>query len=89
VEASLGDDWKQRLVEAPLGGTVGLDPSAAVVPGDERGPGHPLEDAIASGQGVGAIASIETAADIVRSLVRGAEEALLRAAALVAEPAEV
>lgn len=89
VEASLGDDWKQRLVEAPLDGTVRFDASAAVVPGDERGPGQPRDDAIASGQGVGAIGSVETAADIVRSIVRGAEEALLRAAALVAEPAAV
>jgi hypothetical protein len=89
VEASLGDDWKQRLVEAPLDGTVRFDASAAVVPGDERGPGQALDDAIASGQGVGAIGSVETAADIVRSIVRGAEEALLRAAALVAEPAAV
>jgi len=88
-EASLGDDWKQRLVEVPPGGTVLFDASAAVVPGDEHGPGQPLDDALASGQGVGAIASVETAADIIRSIVRGAEEALLRAAALVAEPAAV
>jgi NAD(P)H-dependent flavin oxidoreductase YrpB (nitropropane dioxygenase family) len=57
------------------------------VPGDERGPGQPLDDAIASGQGVGAITSVETAADIVSTIVRGAEEVLLRAAALVAERA--
>ena len=88
-EASLGDDWKQRLVEAPLDGTVAFDATAAVVPGDERGPGQPLDDAIASGQGVGAIASIESAADIILDLVRGAEVVLLGAAALVAEPAAV
>ncbi len=85
-EASLGDDWKQRLVEAPLDGTIRFDASA-VASDDERGQGQPLDDAIASGQGVGAIGSVETAADIVLSLVRGAEEALLRAAALIAERA--
>jgi NAD(P)H-dependent flavin oxidoreductase YrpB (nitropropane dioxygenase family) len=88
-EASLGDDWKQRLVEAPLDGTVTFDAAAALMPGDERGPGQPLDDAIASGQGVGAIASIESAADIILDLVRGAEVVLLGAAALVAEPAAV
>jgi nitronate monooxygenase/enoyl-[acyl-carrier protein] reductase II len=85
VEASLGEDWKQRLVEAPPDGTVRLDASAAFVPGDEQSPVQPLDDTFASGQGVGAIASIESAADIVLGLVRGAEQALARASTLVVE----
>ena len=42
VEASLGEDWKRRLVETPVDGTVRFDASAAVVPGDELSPGQPL-----------------------------------------------
>lgn len=85
VEASLGEDWKQRLVEAPVDGTVRFEASTAVVPGDQRGPGQPPDDAYASGQGVGAIASVETAADIVLGLVQVAEQALARASTLVVE----
>ena len=39
VEASLGDDWKQRLVEAPLDGTVHFDASAARRAGRRTWPG--------------------------------------------------
>lgn len=85
AEASLGEDWKQRLVNAPLDGTVRFDASATGVAGDERGPGQPLDEAFASGQGVGAIASVETAADIVLGLVQVAEQALARASTLVIE----
>ncbi len=97
VEASIGDDWKQRLVDASPDGWVSLDTSAVAAPGAGRAgqaPGSALDgwsaEALpAAGQGAGAIGSIEAAADIVRGLVRGAEEALLRASSLLGEPAAV
>ena len=93
VEASIGDDWKQRLVDASPDGWVSLDTSAVAAPARVgragarvRADGRSAGGGTGAGQGAGAIGSIEAAADIVRGLVRGAEEALLRASSLLGEP---
>jgi nitronate monooxygenase/enoyl-[acyl-carrier protein] reductase II len=89
VEASVSDEWKQRIVETPPDEMVRFDTPAATLPAG-------VDDTVlrpsrvpSPGQGAGAIRSIESAADIVASLVQGAEETLLRAFALVVEPATV
>lgn len=90
-EAAVSDRFKERLVEAPSDETIQLEraptPEAFV---DGRDPLITLvvrHDAAmgvevpSSGQGAGAIRSVLPAAEVVESLVRGAEESLLRAQA--------
>ncbi len=97
VEASVSDEVKQRLVDAPSDETVRIDAPGAATPSvvstaalpvaiapASDDPGSQL-DLPSSGQGAGAIHSVKTAADIVAGLVRSAEESLLRARALVVE----
>jgi nitronate monooxygenase/enoyl-[acyl-carrier protein] reductase II len=80
AEAAIGDEWKQRLVEAPSGETISFETAP-------RGDLASHVEAPSSGQGVGAIRTVEPAAAIVAGLVRGAEEALGRTDALVIETA--
>jgi nitronate monooxygenase/enoyl-[acyl-carrier protein] reductase II len=80
AEATVGDDWKQRLVDAPTGETIRFET-------EPRADLASYVEAPSSGQGVGLIRSVEPAATIVADLVRGAEEALARTEALVVEAA--
>lgn len=101
VEASMSDEWKQRLVEAPSDETVSFDAAVTEGPPAVSAAGVPVPIALSRrdtesyvdhpslGQGASAIRSIETAADIVAELVRGAEEALRRSGALVVERAKI
>ena len=96
-EASLGDEWKRRIVEAPADETVhfgtqavGTEPGVVTVGASSASGATRLEpmareDGPTTGQGVGAIRSVMPAADIVAALVSGAEQALLGAPVLVAE----
>lgn len=81
AEAAVGDDWKQRVVEAEPDEPVRFDSGA--VGGDLAD----YVEAPSAGQGAGRIRSVEPAADIVVELVRSAEAVLARAGALVVEPA--
>jgi nitronate monooxygenase/enoyl-[acyl-carrier protein] reductase II len=87
VEASVGDDWKQRLVAAPSDADIRLDTPGRAATSDGRRAPEPSDETPSAGQGAGAIRSIETAAAIVAGLVRGAEEALARTGGMVVEAA--
>ena len=87
VEAAVSPDWKERLVGA---GTeeripVDVDADGGGSPHDYRGKSDGAMFSL--GQGTGGITSIQSAAQIVAAIVRGAEASLQMAAALVAEPA--
>ncbi len=83
VEASVGDDWKERLVAASPDGHIRLDAPGRAATSDGWRGAEPSDETPSAGQGVGSIASIEPAAAIVAELVRGAEEALARTRELV------
>lgn len=92
-EASLSDGWKRQLVDAPPDERIRLEPSLTPAVGvDGHAPltslpiGHDAvlgTDHLSSGQGTGAIRSLLTAAEVVGLLVRGAEQSLLGAQALL------
>ena len=75
VEASIGDDWKQRLVDTSVDGRAS-SPRPVVL--DRRsGPRQPMDEA-SHPAGRGRHASVETAADIVLAS-SSPEQALARA----------
>jgi enoyl-[acyl-carrier protein] reductase II len=80
TEAAVGDEWKDRLVEASVGQTVRFEMAGS--------DGHAaLMGAPSAGQGVGAIRAVEPAAAIVEGLVREAQAALARTRAMSVEAA--
>ena len=88
-EASINDDWKERLVETPADQRLRLDRALTQplgVDGPEPYTSVPVTaegafgmDVPVSGLGSGAVRSVLPAAEVVELLVRGAEESLLRA----------
>jgi enoyl-[acyl-carrier protein] reductase II len=87
VEAAIGDDWKQRLVDARSDRPIAIDPRAdpadpaagsdghgPVTPGAALGPEVPV-----AGQVAGSIRNVLSAAEVVHGIVRGAEESLIHA----------
>jgi enoyl-[acyl-carrier protein] reductase II len=87
---ALRNDWTQyieqhpeELTKFPEQMSRAVAANALHLGGDESTPVDPKKECYPSGQGVGAIATLEPAGDIVRRIVEEAEHALAKAASTV------
>ena len=77
------EDHPEELAKFPEQMANAVQANALHLGGDENTPVDPKRECYPSGQGVGAIQSLEPAGDIVRRIVDEAEHALAKAAATV------